>query len=135
MMFHWLTRGALAGVAAVALAAGVACGGDDEKDEDAASTPVAEDTGGGAVSPGVGMVAQNVFLTFEGRKYRLDNLAQADLIDESGFSKAGTTEELDIDHSGAVDVYTKADDAEAVWTRSEGSGTDKPFWYRWKMEP
>jgi hypothetical protein len=151
-------RMALAGAvmaAAVALVAG-ACGGGDEDGVAAAATPGTGDggvvgtatagiAGGGATSSS--MVAPDTFLTFEGRTYRLVELLQANLEDESAFQRIGEATEADIDQEDLT-VYRKADDPDAVYTfaaaaaaqgdplgtAGEESGAPA-LWYRWTLEP
>ena len=113
---------------------GAACSDDDG---DAANgRPAAEDQG--TVSgPGLaGAIVPNTFLTFEGAQYRLVEILQADLIDDSGFSEAGEASESDVE--GDPTVYTREGDDGSVYTffASTGAGEDAlpDSWYRWAAE-
>lgn len=144
--------GKMVRIAAVAVVVGaaalaVACGDDDDDggaatgSPTAVATPTASPDGGASGSvPSVGSVAPNTFLTYEGERYRLVELLQADLVDESAFEEAGEATEIDIDQEDLM-VYTKADDPDAVYTFSPGTESDQvgegipALWYRWSLEP
>jgi hypothetical protein len=131
--------GGAALIASLAILAG-ACG-DDNGDDDAGTvqpTPTASLAGGSV--PSSGSVAPNTFLTYDGERYRLVDLQQADLVDESEFEELGEASQADIDQDDLT-VYRKADDADAVYTYSEpvesevvGEGSPG-LWYRWTPEP
>ena len=136
MRQRWLI-GFLAAIAALALLA-AACGG--------ASTPAATDgddsgpaatddsTGGPELS---GFVAPNTFLTFEGLRYQLGEVFQADLITDQ-FTEIGAASEADIDFDGELKVYRRAGDDMAVYTYSpavdaEDEEGDVPaLWEKWE---
>ena len=131
-------------VGAAALA--VACGDDDDDGGAATASPTvatataSPDGGASGSVPSSGSVAPNTFLTYEGEQYRLVELLQADLIDESAFEEAGEATEVDIDQEDLT-VYTKTDDPDAVYTFSPGAESDQvgegipALWYRWSLEP
>jgi hypothetical protein len=120
------------GLLAMGLTAAVACG---DGDDDTAEQPTAEDQD--TVSgPGAGAIVPDTFLTYDGAQYRLAEILQADLEDESQFSEVGEATEADVD--GDLTVFTKEGDAEAVYTFWEGSGSGDTAipdsWYRWQQE-
>ncbi len=125
---------ALGAAAALAIAAGVACGGDGGSDEDARDGA----TGGEqpVVSSGGAQTVPNTMLTFDGARYRLSDIQQADLIDGGEFERIGAATDADIDYEGELAVYSRAGDDGAVWTRMEAregavdEGTPA-LWYRW----
>jgi hypothetical protein len=90
--------------------------------------------------PSSGSVAPNTFLTFDGQQYRLVELMQADLIDDSAFEEVGEATDADIDQEDLV-VYRKGDDSDAVYTYAEGMDSEAvgegvpALWYRWMLEP
>lgn len=96
-----------------------------------------EPSGGGAR----GSVTPNTFLTFQGQRYRLVDLAQANLIDESQFYEIGVAERADIDCQGELKVYRRQGDDPAVYTYTpatdvEGEEQDVPaLWLRWEAAP
>lgn len=112
-------------VTALALVA-IGCGGDDGPE---VSAP---EEGPPAVSSGGGMVAPNTFLTYEGQRYELVHLLQADLVEESEFRATGEATDADIDFSGKLTVYERQNDAEAVYTLSPATADDVAFWLRWR---
>jgi hypothetical protein len=115
-----------------------ACGNDNGS-QGSPVEPTATVADAGASVPSSGSVAPNTFLTFEGRRYRLMELLQVDLIDESAFEGAGVATEADIDQEDLT-VYRKADDPSAVYTYSRGSDSEEvgegipALWYRWSQE-
>lgn len=119
-------------VALIALAAATACRGSDNTNGPTpapAASATSEPAGGG---PGAD---RNVSMTFQGRAYQLDQRTLADLLDDSIFTLAGTTNELTIAHDGPVDVFTRPDDAGAVWTRSPAANDTPAQWLRWLPVP
>ncbi len=142
------TRFTRTGIAALAaFAAGVAvllsgCGddGDDVTQHEAPASPTSDAGGGASISS----VAPDTFLTFEGARYRLVELQQAELIDDSVFEEAGVATEADIDQED-LSVYRKPGDDDAVYTFApgvaeplDGAGSEggaTPVWYRWTLEP
>ena len=137
------------GILAVAIVGGAAvllsgCSGSDDgaTGKDGVASPISP-AGGASLSS----VAPDTFLTFEGSRYRLVDLQQADLIDDSAFEEAGIATEADIDQEDLT-VYRKPGDTKAVYTfapeqaaltetaGSEGeSGAVPALWYRWTLEP
>lgn len=135
------TRSVLSGFAGLLVAGSmvfVACGDDDDSNADgagAAPTQVVSDSG--AVSNS--MVAPNTFLTFEGDRYRLQSLEQANLSGaDSGYAEAGTASEADIDQDDLT-VYRRDGEPDAVYTyaaaQGEGEEGTPALWYRWAPEP
>ncbi len=121
------------------------CGDADDGRDGAPAGPAPSSQGSGGVS--VSSVAPNTFLTFGGRRYRLVDLTQANLVDKGDFEKIGAAAEADIDQDDLT-VYKKAEDSEAVYTYgeagpesaavqpAEGEGASTPaLWYRWVPEP
>lgn len=94
-------------------------------------------------------VAPNTFLTFEGKRYRLVELEQANLVDAGLFAKAGHATEADIDQAD-LSVWRRSDDDGAIYTYAAASPSEDPiagsgtvqgepvgtpaFWYRWVAE-
>lgn len=143
-MRNWSKAGLLVGLALVALA--VACGSDDKPNSVAEPTAAgAESSDGGGAS--LSSVAPDTFLTFEGKRYRLVDLQQADFVDESEFQEIGEATAADIDQDDLT-VYRRTGDSEAVFTYAkarpeseevqavEGEDATTPaLWYRWVPEP
>jgi len=97
-----------------------------------------EDSGpadGGPSSSGA--IVPNTFLTFEGRRYELKDILQADLLSDQ-FTEVGTASEADVDYENELKVYTKAGEDAAVYTYTaavDGSGEegDVPAtWAKWE---
>lgn len=134
-----VTLGATGVLVGLAVLAG-ACGSDDDDGGSSPTEPPATVADAGGSVPSSGSVAPNTFLTFEGQQYRLVELIQADLIDDSAFEDVGEATEADIDQEDLT-VYREADDADAVYTyaeaiESEVVGEGAPaLWYRWTLEP
>lgn len=126
----------LAGLAVFASA----CGDDDEGGSSGPAEPTATVADAGGSVPSSGSVAPNTFLTFDGQRYRLVELLQADLIDDSGFEAVGEATDADVEQEDLT-VYRKADDADAVYTYAEGTESEvvgegvPALWYRWTLEP
>lgn len=126
---------AAAALVSLAVFAG-ACGSDD--DEPAQPSPTSPPAGGSV--PSTGSVAPNTFLTFEGAQYRLVELLQADLVDDSAFEEVGEATAIDIDQEDLT-VYRRAGDGSAVYTFSPGTESEvvgegiPALWYRWSPEP
>lgn len=141
MQLNPMTRIGGGFLAAIAVSAAVVagCGSDSDPDRPPATATVASSDDAGSVSSS--SVAPNTFLTFEGRRYRLLDLEQADLIDESAFSAIGEASEADIDQDDLT-VYRRDGDNEAVYTLSASQAVDgaegegvPALWYRWVIEP
>lgn len=128
--------GLLAGLAIVL----AACGG-GSGEEAATATP---GDGGGV---GLGSVAPDTFLTFQGARYRLVDLLQANLVETTSFEAIGRATQADIDQADLT-VYRRTGDAEAVYTYAataspgdassaaeEDGATTPALWYRWLPEP
>lgn len=117
-------------VVAVALIA-AACGGDD-------GGPAASDEPQGPGPSSSGLVADNVFMTFEGQRYQLREVLKADLISDE-FSELGAATDADIEHQGELTVFRRAGDDTAVYTFSpavdaEGEEGDiVALWQRWEL--
>ena len=115
-------------VFAVAALAGAACSDDDG---DSAN---GQDQGTVSGPSSTGAIVPNTFLTFEGDQYRLVEILQANLIDDSGFTEAGEASDLDVE--GDMTVYTRAGDDGSVYTLFQGTGEGEDAlpdsWYRWE---
>jgi len=118
-------------IGAMVLALAAACGGGDEKA--APPSPTAEPP----VSSG-GSVAPDVFMTFEGKRYRARDVG-SDLVSRDHLVVAGATEQIDIDHTGPVEVYRlDVGPTDVLYTFSpgrellEGEGGATPdVWLEW----
>ena len=125
MRISWLLLPLLA-VASLALLA-AACKGDGGGP--AASNN--DDSGPAGTGPASsGAIVPNTFLTFEGRRYELRDILQADLISDE-FTEIGAATEADIDYEGELKVVSRAGDVDAVYTYSpavdgEGEEGDTP---------
>ena len=84
-----------------------------------------------------GAIVQDTFLMFEGQRYELSEVLQADLVSDQ-FTEVGTASEADIDYEGELKVYTRSGDDAAVYTYSlavdgEGEEGDAPAtWAKWE---
>lgn len=135
MRLRWMLLPIVALVALGLLAA--ACGDDDGGAPAASSS---DDTGAADTGPSSsGAVAPDVFMTFDGERYRLTEVLQADLISED-FSEIGVASEADIDHDGDLKVYSRDGDGAAVYTFSpavdgDGEEGDVPAtWGKWEPD-
>ena len=126
MRVRWFVP--LVAVASLALLA-AACGGD--------SGPAASDEPAGGGPASSGLVAPDTFLTFDGQRYQLREVLQADLISDE-FTEIGVASEADIEHEGDLKVYGRQSDGAAVYTFSpavdaEGEEGEVPaLWLRWE---
>ena len=128
----------LAAIASLALLA-AACGGDSTpaapNSDDSGSETSDQPSGGELTSSG--LVAPNTFLTFEGQRYQLGDVFQADLISDD-FIDVGAASEPDIDFDGELTVYRRQGDDFAVYTFSpavdaEGEEEDvTALWEKWE---
>ena len=111
---------------------GAACSDDDGESNSAQPAAEGEEAVSGLGSGSTSAMVIETFLTFEGARYRLEDIYQADLID-SEFNEAGEASEFELD--GDPTVYIREGDEEAVYTFWEGTGEgDEAFldsWYRW----
>lgn len=111
-----------------------ACGGDgDDQVPDGNQDPTQSASDSGSVSNS--SVAPNTFLTFEGERYRLVDLEQANLApSDEEYRSVGTATEADIDQSDLT-VYRRDGDTEAIYTYAVAEGeaeeTTPALWYRW----
>ena len=134
-----VTLSAAAILASLAVLAG-ACGSDDDDSDNSRTEPSATVSDAGGSVPSSGSVAPNTFLTFNEQQYRLVELMQADLIDDSGFEEVGEASDADIDQEDLT-VYRKSNDPDAVYTYAEGTESEAvgegipALWYRWTLEP
>ena len=129
----------LAAIASLALIA-AACGSDSTpaapNGDDSGSETSDQPSGGELTSSG--LVAPNTFLTFEGQRYQLGDVFQADLITDQ-FTEIGVASEANIDFDGELTVYRRQGDDSAVYTLSpavdvEGEEEDVPaLWLRWEL--
>ena len=119
-------------VLSIAALFGAACS-DDDGDSDSAQPAAAgeEAVSGPGSGSTTGMVIE-AFLTFEGARYRLEDIYQADFID-SEFNEAGEASEFELD--GDPTVYIREGDEDAVYTfweeTGEGEEASLDSWYRW----
>ena len=129
----------LATIASLALLA-AACGGDSTpavSDSDDSGPAAADDSPGGDEATSSGFVAPNVFMTFEGQRYQLRDVLQANLITDQ-FTEIGVASEANIDFGGELTVYRRQGDDSAVYTYSSaidigGEEGDLPaLWNRWE---
>ena len=130
----------LAASASLALLA-AACGGDStpavSESDDSGPAAVDDSTGGDGLSSS-GFVAPNVFMTFDGQRYQLGDVFQADLISHE-FTEIGVASTADIDFEGELTVFRRSGDDAAVYTFSsavdvEGEEEDVPAqWLRWEL--
>lgn len=129
----------LAAIASLALLA-AACGGDSGP-----AAPNGDDSGSetsdqpsGDESTSSGFVAPNVFMTFEGQRYQLRDIFQADLITDQ-FTEIGVASEANIDFDGDLTVFRRQGDDSAVYTYSpavdeNGEEGDLPaLWEKWEL--
>lgn len=127
MRLSWISV-PLVAVASLALLA-AACGGDSE--------PAASDEPADDVPASSGLVAVDTFLTFDGQRYQLREILQADLISDD-FTEVGVAAEADIDYEGELKVYQRQGDDAAVYTFSsaadaEGEEGGVPaLWEKWE---
>ena len=119
-------------VAVAALALAVACGGGEEKAPPPSATPETPPvTSSGSVAP-------DVFMTFEGREYRAQDVG-TDLVSLDEVELAGATEDIDIDHAGPVEVYQLENGpSDALYTFQPGQpfpedegGSTPDVWLEW----
>lgn len=119
-------------VLSVAALLGAACSDDDGESNSAQPAAAGEEAVSGLGSDSTTGMVVEAFLTFEGARYRLEDIFQADLID-SEFNEAGEATEFELD--GDPTVYIREGDEDAVYTFWEGSGEgEEAFldsWYRW----
>lgn len=101
---------AVAAGALLALAAG--CGGSGTRPQATATTAA-------SASPGASIA--DVFMTFEGRRYRLVGVQSSAAPVQGEAVLVGVTEDIDVDHEGPVQVY-RATDGPAVYTFQPGDG-------------
>ena len=129
----------LATIASLALLA-AACGGDSTpaapSSDDSGPETSDQPSGDGLASSGV--VVPDTFLTFDGQRYQLGDVFQADLISQE-FTEIGAASEANIDFDGDLTVYRRQGDDAAVYTYSPavdegGEEGDLPaLWERWEL--
>lgn len=133
-------RSILFGLSASVLAVGIlfsGCGDDDDGIVDHPNGQIGTPDAGGAVTSN--SIAPNTFLTFEGQRYRLVHLEQANLATaDSDYEEAGVATEIDIDQSDLT-VYRLANNDEDVFTYAAASGEGEEatpaLWYQWAHDP
>ncbi len=138
MLQRWLIV-LLAAIVSLALLA-AACGGDSPPTvldrDDSGSETSDQQSGDGLTSSGV--VAPDTFLTFDGQRYQLGDVFQADLISYE-FTEIGVAAAADIDFGGELTVFRRSGDDAAVYTFSpavdvEGEEEDvSALWLRWEL--
>ncbi len=98
-----------------------------------------EDAGSGDTAPGVvpggGMVARNVFMTYDGKRYELVNMLMPGMVPDSEFQPMGEVTQSDVDLSGDTHAYTRAQDPDTVYTHSVATGEDAGHWLAWQLAP
>jgi len=118
-------------ILALVSAIGFACGDSDDGGTGGDAAP--DDQTGGTGDDSLGAIVPNTFLTYEGDRYRLAEIIQADLADETEFSEVIEGSEADLD--GDLTVYTRDGDSASVYTFWEGSGSGDEAvpdsWYKW----
>ncbi len=137
MRLRWIIVPLLAVTSLVVLAA--ACGSDSgpaaTNGDDSGPAAADDSTGDGLTSSG--FVAPNVFMTFEGQRYQLRDVLQADLISDE-FAEIGVASEANIDYDGDLTVYRRQGDDAAVYTYSPAvdggseEGDVPALWNRWE---
>ncbi len=128
----------LAAIASLALLA-AACGDSTPavSDSDDSGSETSDQPYGGDGLTSSGFVAPNVFMTFEGQRYQLRDVLQANLIPDQ-FTEIGAASEANIDFDGDLTVYRRQGDDTAVYTYSpavdaEDEESDLPaLWNRWE---
>ena len=129
----------LAAIASLALLA-AACGGDSTpsvSDSDSSGPAAADDSSGDGEARSSGFVAPDVFMTFDGQRYQLRDVLQANLIADD-FTEVGATSEADIDFDGELTVYRRQGDDSAVYTYSPAvdiggeEGDVLALWEKWE---
>ena len=129
----------LAAIASLALLV-AACGGDSTpavSDSDNSGSETSDQPPGDGEPASSGFVAPNVFMTFEGQRYQLRDVLQADLISDQ-FTEIGVASEANIDFDGELTVYRRQGDDAAVYTFSPAIDTDgeegdvPALWNRWE---
>src|SRR3972149_1717618 len=112
MRIPWLSLPLLAVASLTLLAA--ACNGDGGGP--AASND--KDSGPADTGPSSsGAIVADTFLTFEGKRYELRDILQADLVTDE-FTQVGAASEADIDYEGELKVYRGQGDDASVYTFS-----------------
>ncbi len=138
MRLRWVFVPLLVVMSLALLAA--ACGGDSGPAATNADDPgpaAADDSTGGEPTSS-GFVAPNVFMTFEGQRYQLRDVLQANLISDD-FTEIGAASEANIDFDGELTVFRRQGDDAAVYTYSlavdaEDEEGDLPaLWNRWEL--
>ena len=116
-----------------------ACGGDSTptvSDSDGSGSETSDQPSGDGLTSS-GFVAPNVFMTFEGQRYQLRDVLQANLISDD-FTEVGAASEADIDFDGELTVFRRQGDDSAVYTYSPavdegGEEGDLPaLWEKWE---
>ncbi len=128
----------LAAIVSLSLLA-AACGGDSTpavSDSDDSGPETSDQPPGDGLTSS-GFVAPNVFMTFDGQRYQLRDVLQANLISDD-FTEIGAASEADIDFDGELTVFRRQGDDSAVYTYSpavdaEDEEGDLPaLWNRWE---
>ncbi len=137
MRQRWLIV-SLAAIASLALLV-AACGGDSTPaapNSDDSGSEASDQPSGGEVTSS-GFVAPNTFLTFEGQRYQLRDVLQANLISDE-FTEVGAASEADIEFDGELTVFRRQGDDSAVYTYSPAVdiGSDEgdvpALWQKWE---
>jgi hypothetical protein len=80
------------------------------------------------------MIAQNVYLTYEGGRYELVNMMFEGMVSASEFQAIGEATESDVDMKGDTRVYHRTGDDTAVYTHSAATADDQGMWMAWRIE-
>ncbi len=138
MRLRWLIL-FLAAIASLALLA-AACGGDSTpavSDSDNSGSETSDQTSGDGLTSS-GVVVPDTFLTFDGQRYQLGDVFQADLISHE-FTEIGVAFAADIDFEGELTVFRRQGDDSAVYTFSPAvdiGGEDDgvlALWEKWEL--
>ena len=130
----------LVAIASPALIA-AACGGDSTpavSDSDNSGSETSDQPSGDGEATSSGLVARNTFLIFEGQRYQLGDIFQANLITDQ-FTEIGVASEANIDFDGELTVYRRQGDDAAVYTYSPAvdmAGEEEDvlaLWLRWEL--
>ncbi len=78
----------------------------------------------------LGFPAPNVFMTFEGKRYRLTAISCGQELDLAALKTVGTTNQIDLDHAGPVTVYLTPEGV--LYTQQPGVGDSPTTWDRWE---
>lgn len=111
-----LSLAALLAIASAVVVMLSGCGGKAEQPEtNATTTPAATATSTS------GTAVPDIFMTFEGRRYRLVNVESAEAPVDGEAVLIGETDDIDIDHDVPVKVY-RSTEGNKIYTFPSGDG-------------